>query len=92
LIFKISLISVDDACVYDHLFLLLEPSVEFLSFFWKNQKFSRTFLLGLNGIEGGILEISVFLPVLLISTFLSDLMCIFFGVNLAETFCQEVLF
>jgi len=76
LIFKISLMLVDDACIYYYLFLLLELTVEFLPFFWKNFNFSRTFLLDLDRIKGEILEISAFLLTLLVFTFLLDLMCI----------------
>ena len=39
-------------------------------------------MVGLGKIEGGILEISAFFPVLLISAFLSDLLCKLFKVNL----------
>jgi len=58
----------------------------FLLLFWKNFNFSKIFLLDLDGIGGGILEISVLFLGLLNSFFFSGFSYKFFGVNLAETY------
>ena len=57
LIFNIFLTLEDEACVYEHLFLLLELPIGLLSLFWNNFDLFRI-LLGLGGKEGGTSKIS----------------------------------
>lgn len=85
LIFSISLILGNNTCVYECLFLLLKLITGFLSL--KNLDFSKIFLHSLGRIGGGILEISTFLPALLIFAFLLGLLLIFFVMNFNITFC-----
>ena len=88
LIFKISLMLKDKACTYNYLFLLLDLPIEFLSLFWKNFNFFKTFLLGLDGIGGRILETSTFffLPIFDILAFLLEFLLGFFRVNFKVIF------
>ena len=85
LILRISLMLNKDICVYNCPFWVLLFITGFLLFFWKNFNFSKIFLLSLDGIGGGILEISVLFLKLLDSFFFSSFPCEFFSVNLAET-------
>jgi len=87
LIFKISLIFEEDACVYNHSVLMLEFSIGILPFFWKNFDFFKTSILGLGGIGRKTLEVLALFPDLLDSVFLLDLFCKFLDMNLAEIHC-----
>ena len=88
LIFKISMILRDEACIYDQLFLLLDFP---MGLFCKNFDFFRISLLGLEGIDGRILVVTAILLLFNILAFLFELLLVFFRVNFNAMFWQNIL-
>jgi len=72
LIFKISLILGNKACIYNQLSLLLDLLAGFLHLFLKKFNFFKTSMLGIGEMGGRTLDISTFLPVFNVLAFMKE--------------------